>query len=205
MTLCITLSIAEAMSARASDQFALKRTWENYPMKKDLVDLRRLIEAVPSGGKILDLGCGHGQYASDFLTLGFDYVGVDNSPKMIAIARKENPKARFEVMSLNNLEFEPKTFAGIWSCCSITTTPKANFRRSLRRIRDCLAPCGSMLTVIPWTEEACEDVFPTSSGDLLYATYSPKEFRDLFINSGFGKVSYWQDPSDYAMSILATK
>jgi ubiquinone/menaquinone biosynthesis C-methylase UbiE len=36
------------------------------------------------GGPVLDVGCGTGRILLDFMQLGFDIVGIDNSPEMLA-------------------------------------------------------------------------------------------------------------------------
>lgn len=46
--------------------------------------------------KILELGCGTGLYATYFVGAGYEYVGVDLSRDMLAIAREFVPSATFE-------------------------------------------------------------------------------------------------------------
>jgi ubiquinone/menaquinone biosynthesis C-methylase UbiE len=41
------------------------------------------------GGPILDVGCGTGRLLLEFMTLGFDIDGVDNSPEMLALCRQK--------------------------------------------------------------------------------------------------------------------
>ncbi|MBU0460499.1 MAG: class I SAM-dependent methyltransferase, partial [Nanoarchaeota archaeon] len=45
--------------------------------------------------KILDVGCGSGQATSAFSKRGFSVLGVDVSRKLIDIAKKKCPKAKF--------------------------------------------------------------------------------------------------------------
>jgi SAM-dependent methyltransferase len=46
-------------------------------------------------GLVCDLGCGGGRLSASLLQSGYDVVGVDISPAMIAIAKKRAPRARF--------------------------------------------------------------------------------------------------------------
>ncbi len=46
-------------------------------------------------GVVCDLGCGGGQLTGHLLKAGFKAVGLDVSPSMIRIARKQYPRARF--------------------------------------------------------------------------------------------------------------
>lgn len=46
-------------------------------------------------GRVVDLGCGTGQWAAELARAGYDVVGVDVSAAMIAIARQRAPAATF--------------------------------------------------------------------------------------------------------------
>ena len=55
------------------------------------------------GGRVLDLGCGPGQVTA-ILRLGVDMVGLDLSPTMIEIARRDHPGPCYEVGSMTSLK-----------------------------------------------------------------------------------------------------
>lgn len=63
----------------------------------------RLLE--PSCRSVLDLGCGYGRVANEFLERGFKYCGIDVSPDAVSQARLNYPQATFLVKDLN--EWEP--------------------------------------------------------------------------------------------------
>jgi len=68
-----------------------------------------------SGTRVLDIGCGSGAVANEFVKLGCKVVGIDMDDKGIRIARAEFPKGRFEIMPadadvLENLGEEPFDF-----------------------------------------------------------------------------------------------
>lgn len=48
-------------------------------------------------GLIIDLGCGSGILARELTRAGFDVLGIDASPAMIALARDTAPRATFRV------------------------------------------------------------------------------------------------------------
>ncbi len=64
------------------------------------------------GMRVLDVGCGNGYTAGQFLDVGCTVVGIDLGPSGIAIARERYPAGRFEVLGagaemLDELKEEP--------------------------------------------------------------------------------------------------
>jgi SAM-dependent methyltransferase len=51
-------------------------------------------------GRVLDLGCGSGIWASCLVKHGYQVVGIDSSEAMIRLARRRAPNAEFQVGSL---------------------------------------------------------------------------------------------------------
>jgi SAM-dependent methyltransferase len=50
--------------------------------------------------KVVEMGCGSGRLARRLTDAGYDVLGFDMSPAMIALARANAPKARFRVAAL---------------------------------------------------------------------------------------------------------
>lgn len=69
--------------------------------------LARLREAGIAEGRVVDLGCGSGVWAAELLEAGYDVVGVDASPDMLAIASERAPGATFARASLHEAELPP--------------------------------------------------------------------------------------------------
>ena len=65
-----------------------------------------LIRNLPRG-LIVDVGCGSGVLARELTRAGFDVLGFDASPSMIALARKTAPHARFEVGAFADISIPP--------------------------------------------------------------------------------------------------
>lgn len=68
-------------------------------------DLLVLLNAQP-GERILDVGCGTGQLTAEIAQFGAEMVGIDASADMIATARKNFPRLRFEVADVTALNFQ---------------------------------------------------------------------------------------------------
>jgi 2-polyprenyl-6-hydroxyphenyl methylase/3-demethylubiquinone-9 3-methyltransferase len=72
--------------------------------------------------QLLDIGCGGGFLTEEYARLGYQVIGIDISPKSIAVARshalKENLSIDYQVGSADNLEFGADYF-NIVSCCDV--------------------------------------------------------------------------------------
>jgi SAM-dependent methyltransferase len=88
-------------------------------------------------GPVADVGCGPGNITALLHTLGVDAFGIDLSPGMIELARRNHPGLRFEVGSMT----EPlgTSVAGILSWWSLIHVPDdevpvvfEHFHRALR-------------------------------------------------------------------------
>lgn len=65
---------------------------------------------LPNKGNVLDLGCGTGAFGMIFKELGFNVLGVDAAPKMVARCQKNNLNCDlgniFEQLPFNDHQFE---------------------------------------------------------------------------------------------------
>lgn len=64
----------------------------------------------PSSGRTLDLGCGEGRLARDLAAQGYDVVGVDASPTMLAAAREAAPEMELRIADAADLPFSDASF-----------------------------------------------------------------------------------------------
>lgn len=79
--------------------------------EKQAID--RLLAGVSKHSRVLEVGCGTGQWSRYFSDKGFDVTGIDISSEMIRIARQKHiPNSRFEIADGRNLPFEDESFDG---------------------------------------------------------------------------------------------
>jgi ubiquinone/menaquinone biosynthesis C-methylase UbiE len=97
-----------------------------------------LVQAA-SGGPVADIGCGPGHFTAHLHTLGIDVLGIDLSPAMIDLARREHPDLRFEVGSMTDLPLADASAGGLLASWSLIHIPDeaiptvlGHFRRVLR-------------------------------------------------------------------------
>jgi SAM-dependent methyltransferase len=68
---------------------------------------------VPEGGRILDVCCGTGFLARLLAGRGFRVTGFDQSPEMVAFARRQAPGAEFQVADAANLQLPQEYDAAV--------------------------------------------------------------------------------------------
>src|SRR5690349_21913638 len=65
------------------------------------------------GARVADLGCGSGVFTSLLHRSGFDAVGIDLSPKLIALAQRTYPEAAFFEGDVEDLLFPSASLDGV--------------------------------------------------------------------------------------------
>src|SRR4051812_7620284 len=112
--------------------------------------LRSLLKrAVPGGGVVVDLGCGSGIWTAELAAAGYQALGIDLSPAMIALARGRAPAADFRVASFVTAEL-PRCAAvtAIGECFSYLLDPQNSERQLVAlfaRIHAALEPGGCLI------------------------------------------------------------
>ena len=142
------------------------------------------------GGQVADLGCGPGRVAGFLAALGADVHGIDLSPGMIEVARRDHPSIPFEVASMAALPFGDGELAGALAWYSIIHVPQdlqdavfAEFARVLR-------PDGLLLLAFQVSEQGDEDVVHLQHAyghdlDLRTRRQSPARVRERLAATGF--------------------
>ncbi|MCF2871819.1 class I SAM-dependent methyltransferase [Octadecabacter sp. G9-8] len=103
--------------------------------------VRRFIEAVPTGGRVLDLGCGTAGASRHMLAAGLDVDAMDASPEMIRVAAHVNGvTARLGTFDDLNAKAD---YDGIWANFSLLHAPRDKLPDYLAAIATALRPNGT--------------------------------------------------------------
>ncbi len=105
------------------------------------------LEMLPAGGRVLEVGCGHGRpIAAALADAGQRVTGIDPSAQMIAEARQAVPGQDFRQLALVELE-ETDAFNG--ACCffSLLCMDPIELRIGLERLHRALKPGAPLLIV----------------------------------------------------------
>lgn len=98
------------------------------------------LKQLPSGCKLLDLGCGSGRDSAYFSSLGFAVTALDGSTELCKLA-KENYGIDALCIRFEELSFGGE-FDGIWACASLLHVRKAHMPEILGKVSAALKPGG---------------------------------------------------------------
>jgi ubiquinone/menaquinone biosynthesis C-methylase UbiE len=110
--------------------------------------IRLLLESLPSGSKVLELGCGSGALVTKSLADRFHLTGVDISKHQIELAAAAVPSAEFICADMSTLEFPGASFDAVAAYYSIVHVPRAEYPDLFRSIFRWLRPGGLFLTTL---------------------------------------------------------
>ncbi len=96
-------------SHAASDEYDVFTPEANARLIAAFVRLSRL----PPGARVADLGCGSGVFTELLQREGYSSVGLDISPKLVAVGRKKYPGLELIEGDAENLPFESKSLDGV--------------------------------------------------------------------------------------------
>lgn len=133
-------AVAQAYAQTFFDELARK------PFDRALLD--GLASACPSGGTILDVGCGPGQVARYLSERGVEAAGCDLSPAMVEVAARLNPGLAFTVEDMRAMQRPAGSVWGIAAFYSIIHIPRAEVPLVLEEFARVLAPDGALLLAV---------------------------------------------------------
>ncbi|MGX1322499.1 SAM-dependent methyltransferase [Bradyrhizobium sp. USDA 377] len=110
--------------------------WAKAPSTR----LTNFLALLPSGGAVLELGCGAGNHAAVMLAEGFSLRATDGSPEMAKIAsqRLGHP---VETMRFDELDAQ-QAYDGVWASACLLHVPRDELAGILARIHRALKPSG---------------------------------------------------------------
>ncbi len=107
------------------------RQWEDEKLKKSVLAGAKDRFVYPftkrylkPGAKILEGGCGKGQFVYSLHTRGYDAHGIDFAPKVIEKVSTLVPELQLHLGDVRHLEFADNTFHGYWSLGVIEHFPE---------------------------------------------------------------------------------
>lgn len=158
-----------------------------------------VMNELPKGGLLLDLGCGTGLFVQRYVAEGGRAVGLDISPGMVRHGRQRCPESGFCVGTADVLPFKDATFDALASLLafSYVPDPEGMLRECYRvlkpggRIAVCTLSRTVLTSLVPVIYQVGEKVGlkKVGVGDFDEHYYTNAEIASLFQDAGFESVS----------------
>lgn len=132
-------TVAEDYAARLPD------TRAEAPLDLAMVDAFAAAVTGEGAGLVLDAGCGAGRMSRYLVDRGCTVRGVDLSPGMVAMARRDHPDLSFAAGSLAALPCADGRFDGVLAWYSVIHTPPAGQPRIFAEVARVVRPGGHVL------------------------------------------------------------
>ena len=179
------------------------------------------VKGLQPGARVLDLGCGTGTpVARHLVEKGFRVTGVDQSEKMLEIAKRQVPEAEFIHSDMITVQLPPGFGAAIaWD--SIFHVERKHHSGIFHAIAASLEPDGRFLLSVGGSDGAASAEDAVAPDDLaaegftsemfghtfFYSGYAPRITRGLLEAAGF-EIEVWEidDPTSRGhIAVIARK
>jgi SAM-dependent methyltransferase len=111
-----------------------------------------VLEQLPPGASVLELGCGVGLPTTLALAQRFQVTGIDLSARHIVLAQRNVPHATFVQGDMTKLSFSPASFDAVVAFYSIIHVPREEHPDLLRSIATWLKPGGLFVAAMGATD-----------------------------------------------------
>lgn len=175
------------MTTYDSRRYALINRWDPSHLKR----INRLV-TMPSGAKVLEVGCGAGHLAKALHAQGVDIVGIDANPQAADVAASDLVRQ----MRAEQLEFDDDSFDFIVSVHAIEHIPE--LEAALGEMARVLRPGGTAVFIYP--AEPIQGLYAIPTSVILHGTpfkarevhcqkLWPSKLRRMFEPLGMREVS----------------
>ena len=133
----------DTVAASYADQ--VRDLLDEAPYERAALALFADLVRAAGGGPVADVGCGPGRITAYLRELSVDTFGIDLSPAMIGVARRDHPGLRFEVGSMTDLDLADSSVAGLVAWYSLIHVPADEISSVFAQFRRVLRPGGPLL------------------------------------------------------------
>ncbi len=152
--------------------------------------------AFPAGSRVVDVGCGAGRDLHALLQAGYDGIGVDASPEMLAEARHHYPvlTGRVTTDSLPALStIQNASCEGVLCWSVLMHLPEELLFDTVFNLRRILKLGGRMLVSTPLEGPSVNAKTRRDEKGRLFNGVAPEKFRFLFEKVGFRLLNRWDE------------
>jgi ubiquinone/menaquinone biosynthesis C-methylase UbiE len=154
---------------------------------------------MPKNSRILEIGCGWGNFTLRLAREGYNTFGLDVSPKLCLMAKQKAERAKlgktlkFVVGDTMHLPFPDKSFDVVVSPFVLHHVPDS-LETVLKEVRRVLKEGGRFIAVEPSSYNLLEDIYYLPVLKIKSPNerpISPKKVRTILSNVGFKKISMY--------------
>lgn len=127
-----------------------------------------LMDNVPDGAELLELGCGPGDPTTKILAQRYAVTANDISESCLELARKNAPNAKFILSDMTALDFADETFDAVVAYYAFHHIPRDRYEPLIKQINKWLRP-----------------------GGIFMAALYPYDIEDLVTEDWHGSTMYW--------------
>ncbi|MFB8182733.1 class I SAM-dependent methyltransferase [Streptomyces sp. NPDC055966] len=118
---------------------------DETPEERAVLALFADLVRAQGGGPVADVGCGTGRITAHLHQLGVDVFGIDISPGMIEVARRDYPGLRFDLGSMTDLALADASMTGLVAWYSLIHVPDDEISSVFAHFQRVLQPGGPLL------------------------------------------------------------
>ena len=151
---------------------------DTFTSNKPSRQLQAFIDALPTGGTALDIGCGPGNAAAAMRDAGLTVTAIDPSQEMARVGQ-ERFGITIQIGTFDDIT-QTDHFDGIWASFSMLHVPRPDVPRHLAAIHQALKPGGLFFIGVKTGTGARRDGIGRK-----YTYFEVDELKTLLADAGF--------------------
>lgn len=185
----------DALAELYADQLA--HVLDRMPVERAVLDLFcTMLLAGGVGSAVGDIGCGSGRLAPYLAGRGLEPRGVDLSPEMIRVARRDHPGFPFDVADIRNLPFAEASLAGVVCWYSLVYLAPPDRPRAFGELARVVRTGGYFVTAFKVGDDRVRRGGRTVGVEFDIYWLSPEEMARQVVDAGFRLVCWVGRPAD---------
>ena len=146
-----------------------------------------LFGKLAGAGPVLDVGCGPGRVVGLLADRGLPVIGIDLSPGMIEVARRDHPGLDYRVGSMTALDLPDGELGGVVSWWSVIHLPRDVVPQAFAEFYRVLRPGGVLLVGFHVGEESTHKTsgYGGHSMNIYVHRWLPEGLTAISVAAGF--------------------
>jgi ubiquinone/menaquinone biosynthesis C-methylase UbiE len=177
----------------------LANALDHMPADRAMLDLFSDVTlAADLGTSVGDVGCGTGRLEPYLAARGLTPRGIDLSPEMVRVARRDHPGFVFDVADLRELPFGDASLAGVVCWYSLMYLAPSGGPAAFRELARVVKPGGYLVTAFKAGDSRVRRGGRTTGLGVEFDVYwlSPQEMERRITDAGFATVFWGGRPAE---------